>query len=162
MSLQGTSEPADRPSRIPWPPLLLVAALLAAWALGRLAPLPWPGTDDAAARAVGLGIGAAGLALLLWAARTLHRHRTTMLPHVGANALVTDGPYRWRRNPIYLADVMILLGLAEVTKNIWLVGLALLFAVLVTELAIVPEERHLKARFGSLWDEYAAKTRRWI
>ena len=158
----GPTAPADRPGRIPWPPILLAAALFAAWALGTLVPLPWPGVDDSGARAVGLGIGAAGLALAVWAAATLSRHRTTILPHARANALVTDGPYRWRRNPIYLADVMILLGLAELTKNIWLVGLSLVFAVLVTRLAILPEERHLKARFGARWDDYAATTRRWI
>lgn len=153
---------ADRPSTVPWPPLLLVAALAGSWLLGRLAPLPWPGLDDWPARAVGLGLGVAGLLLLAWATLTLRRHHTTIMPHQGAETLVTDGPFRWRRNPIYLADVLILFALAEISKNVWFVLLALAFAVAVTWLAILPEERHLEIKFGEAYRDYTARTRRWI
>ena len=152
----------DRPSAIPWPPILLAGALAGAWLLGAVLPLPWPGLDDAPAHIVGLGIGVAGIALLAWAALTLRRHGTTILPDKAADKLVTDGPYAFRRNPIYLADVLILFGVAELTKNIWFVVLAAVFAVLVTWLAILPEERHLEARFGDEFRNYKARTRRWI
>ena len=136
--------------------------LIASLALGYLAPLGWPGTDDVAARTIGLTIGGAGIALLIWAILTLRRHGTTVLPDVGATALVTDGPY-WRyRNPIYLADAMILLGIAELTKNVWFVLAAAVFAGLVTWLAILPEERHLERRFGKAYLDYKVKSRRWI
>jgi protein-S-isoprenylcysteine O-methyltransferase Ste14 len=85
-----------------------------------------------------------------------------VLPDVGATQLVTSGPY-WRyRNPIYLADAMILLGAAELTKNIWLVAAAAVFAGLVTWLAILPEELHLERRFGQAYLDYKKKSRRWI
>lgn len=156
------TESADRPSHIPWPPILLGGGVIASIALGYLAPLGWPGMDDLAARVIGLTIGIAGIAVLVWAIMTLRRHGTTVLPDVGATALVTDGPY-WRyRNPIYLADVMILLGIAELTKNVWFVVAAAAFAVLVTWLAILPEERHLERRFGKAYLDYKAKSRRWI
>jgi protein-S-isoprenylcysteine O-methyltransferase Ste14 len=152
----------ERPSRIPWPPILLAAGVIAAVALGYLAPIAWPGVDDAPARAIGLIIGAAGVALLGWAIITLRRHDTTVLPDEGATTLVTSGPY-WRyRNPIYLADAMILLGLAELTKNVWFIAAAATFAALVTWLAILPEERHLERRFGQAYLDYKAKSRRWI
>ena len=158
----GPSETTDRPSAIPWPPILLAGGVIAAIALGYLAPLQWPGMNDFAARTIGLTIGAAGVALLAWAILTLRRHGTTVLPDVGATTLVTDGPY-WRyRNPIYLADAMILLGVAELTKNVWLVVAAVAFAALVTWLAILPEERHLERRFGKAYLDYKAKSRRWI
>jgi protein-S-isoprenylcysteine O-methyltransferase Ste14 len=152
----------SRPGAIPWPPVLLVLAITGAVALGRLSPLPWPGMGDGAASLVGLGFGAAGVAILIWAGLTLRRHRTTILPHAGASHLVTDGPYRWRRHPIYIADVFLLFGAAELTRNIWFVILALMFGVLVTQLQIIPEERHLEAKFGDAWREYAKRTRRWI
>jgi len=152
----------ERPSAVPWPPILLVAVIVAAILLGYVAPLPWPGLDDTPARLIGLGIGAAGLILLVWAIFTLRRNDTTFMPDAGATHLVTAGPYRRFRNPIYLADTMLLLGAAELTKNVWLVVAAAVFAVLVTVLAILPEERHLKRRFGQAYLDYKAKSRRWI
>jgi protein-S-isoprenylcysteine O-methyltransferase Ste14 len=153
---------ADRPNRIPWPPLLLLGVVAGAVLLGRLRPLPWPGLDDWPARAVGLGLGAAGIALLIAAIVTLRRHGTTVLPGVGATMLVTSGPFRRFRNPIYLADCLILLGLAELSKNVWFVIAAVVFAILVTWLAIRPEEAHLETRFGDAYLDYKAKTRRWL
>lgn len=151
---------AERPSRIPWPPILLAGVIAAAMALERLAPLAWPGVDDLATRLVGRGIGLAGIALFIWSAWTLHRHGTTLHPDKAANALVTDGPFRLRRNPIYLSHLLILLGIAELTKNVWFVILAAAYAAMVTWLAILPEERHLEARFGDAYRDYKERTRR--
>jgi protein-S-isoprenylcysteine O-methyltransferase Ste14 len=152
----------QRPARIPWPPLLIVGTLAGAWGLGRAVPMAWPGLDDPLARLAGLAIGLGGLALMTWAIVTLRRARTTVLPHHGASVLVTSGPYRFRRNPIYLGELLILLGLAELTKSLWLVLLAPVFALLITWLAILPEERHLEVRFGDTYRAYKARTRRWI
>ena len=152
----------DRPSAVPWPPLLLLVLIAASIGLGRLAPLPWPGLDDLAVQIVGLGIGGAGLALMAWAIWTLHRARTTVQPHKSADHLVTTGPFTRFRNPIYLGDVMVLLGVAELTKNLWFVAAAFTFAVLVTWLAIIPEERHLEARFKDAYLDYKKRSRRWL
>jgi protein-S-isoprenylcysteine O-methyltransferase Ste14 len=156
------SDPAKRPNSVPWPPLLLVGAAGGAVVCGRLIPLPWPGIADPMARAIGLGIGALGLLLAVWAIVTMVRAGTAVRPDRGASVLVTSGPFVRFRNPIYLADTMILLGLAEVTKNAWFVIFALLFAILVTWLAILPEERHLEARFGEAYRAYKERSRRWI
>ena len=151
-----------RPSRVPWPPLLLAGVFVTCWFLGHVMPLTWPGLDDTAASAVGLLFGLAGVLLLVWSILTLRRHQTTILPHEGASQLVTVGPYAIVRNPIYLADILILFGLAEVTKNVWFAIAAPVFGGLVTWLAILPEERHLASKFGGAWHTYASKTRRLI
>ena len=152
----------DKPSAIPWPPILLLATVVASAVLIRVVPLRWPGLDDAAARFIGLGFGVAGLALIFWSAITMWRHKTTVLPNRGVSELVTDGPYRFRRNPIYIGDALVLLGIAEMTKNIWFAILVPVFALLVTWLAILPEERHLEAKFGDRWRAYRDTTRRWL
>lgn len=157
-----TTDAISRPSTIPWPPILILGAVVAALVLGRWAPLPWPGQDDILARIAGYAIGLAGLALLIWSAATLRRHGTTILPDEAATTLVTDGPFRFRRNPIYLADALILLGVAELTHNIWFAIMAVTFVALVTWLAVLPEERHLEARFADAYRDYKARTRRWI
>lgn len=151
-----------RPTSIPWPPILLVAAFVAALIMKRAVPLTWPGLDDLPARVIGTGFGLGGLALMIWGFMTLQRHRTTVMPHQGVDHLVTDGPYRFRRNPIYLGEVLLMLGMAELTKNIWFVIVALVFALLLTVLQIIPEERHLEAKFGDTYRDYKERTRRWI
>jgi protein-S-isoprenylcysteine O-methyltransferase Ste14 len=151
-----------RPTSIPWPPLLLVATLILGWLAGRLYPLRWPGIDDLAARVVGYGLGAAGIALVAWGVATLYRAGTTFRPDQGADRLVTEGPFRYRRNPIYLGDVLILLGLAQLALNIWFAILAPVFALAVLKLAIEPEERHLEERFGQAYLDYKERTRRWF
>jgi protein-S-isoprenylcysteine O-methyltransferase Ste14 len=152
----------SRPSTIPWPPLLLAAVVLGGWVAGLLYPIRWPGLDDPAARLVGYALGAAGIALMVWALVTLHRAGTTFEPHKGADRLVTDGPFAWRRNPIYLGHVLILLGLAQLTYNVWFAILAPVYALAVFWLAVLPEERHLEERFGDAYRDYAARTRRWF
>jgi protein-S-isoprenylcysteine O-methyltransferase Ste14 len=158
----GASDPALRPTGFPWPPILALGGVVIGWWLQHAAPLPWPGVNDTAARVVGLGFGVAGAALAAWAILTMRRHDTTVLPHRGATALVTDGPFAHWRNPIYIADVLIILFLAEVAKSMWIVFFAPLFIILVTWLAILPEERHLTARFGDAYRNYQARTKRWL
>ena len=126
--------------------MLLGACVAAGIALNLTYKLPWPGLDDTAARAIGLAIGAAGIALIVWAAMTLWRHRTTVLPNRGVSALVTDGPYRFLRNPIYIGDAMVLLGLAEMTKNIWFAILVPVFVLLVATYERIIDG--LSARWG--------------
>lgn len=152
----------DRPTSFPWPPVLVAAGVLAGWYLQRVAPLPWPGLDDLGARIVGLGFGIAGVALAAWAAFTMWRHNTTVLPHRGVTALVTDGPFARWRNPIYIADVLLIFFFAELTKSMWVVLFAPVFIMLVTWLAILPEERHLTARFGDAYRDYQSRTKRWL
>jgi protein-S-isoprenylcysteine O-methyltransferase Ste14 len=156
------TEPASRPTAVPWPPLLFVAALAVAALLGRLYPLGWPGLDDTPARVIGYGLGAAGLALVVWGLVTLYRAGTTIQPNQRADRLVTERAFRFRRNPIYMGEVLLLLGLAEPTHNIWFAILAPLFAIAIHGLAILPEERHLEERFGRDYLDYKERTRRWF
>jgi protein-S-isoprenylcysteine O-methyltransferase Ste14 len=152
----------ERPSPVPWPPLLLAAALGAAIVLGRLYPLPWPGVADVPAQIIGYGLGLLGVGLIAWGTVTLLRADTTVLPHKRAGRLVTHGAFGFRRNPIYMGEVLALLGLAQATGNIWLAIMAPVFAVAVLVLAILPEERHLETRFGEEYLAYKERTRRWF
>jgi protein-S-isoprenylcysteine O-methyltransferase Ste14 len=151
-----------RPSAIPWPPVLVAAALAAGALLGRLHPLPWPGLDDLPARVIGYALGGVGVLLIGWGFLSLVRAHTTVLPHKQAGQLVTHGAFRFRRNPIYMGEVLAFLGLAQATGNIWFAILAPVFAAAVLVLAILPEERHLEARFGDDYAAYKASTRRWF
>lgn len=155
-------ERATRANSVPWPPVLFVAAIAAAFALDWGRPIAWPGMDDMAARLLGYSFGIASIVLVVSAIRELRRANTTVMPDGVSSALVTTGPYAYFRNPIYLGEVLLLLCAAEIMKNVWFVLAAAVFAVLVTVLQILPEERHLTARFGDAYDAYRSRTRRWI
>jgi protein-S-isoprenylcysteine O-methyltransferase Ste14 len=158
----ASSAASDRANSFPWPPLLLLGAFAGAVIFGATYPMPWIGIDDWPAQWVGRGFGIAGVGLIVWAMIELRRHKTTILPDGTASTLVTSGPFFRFRNPIYLGEVLIMLALAEITKNIWFVPFAGLFAVLVTKLQIEAEERHLEARFGDQYRAYVARSGRWL
>jgi protein-S-isoprenylcysteine O-methyltransferase Ste14 len=151
---------ADRPNRLPWPPIVFGSAAVAAWLAGRALPLPWPALPALAM--LGWAMIAAGLALDLWAMAVMWRQQANILPHRAATALVTAGPFAWSRNPIYLGNTLLLSGCGLAFGNAWLLLAAAAAAVAVTVLAIRREEAHLAARFGDAWTTYAARTARWF
>jgi protein-S-isoprenylcysteine O-methyltransferase Ste14 len=153
---------ATRPNRIPWPPVLLALAIGGALALGWLAPLPWPGLDDLPARIIGYGFGLAGAALIGWALVVFAHYRANVWPTRAATTLLTSGPFRLWRNPIYMGEILLLLGAAQALHNLWFVPAAAVFAIAVLKLAIIPEEAHLEARFGDDYLRYKAQSRRWF
>jgi len=74
--------------------------------------------------------------------------------------LVTTGPYRHVRHPIYIAFIAIMLLLAPLSTN-WVLGLSGLLLVTSIAVARIPvEERELRERFGARWDAYEDQTRR--
>lgn len=157
------SEIEIRPNRLPWPPLIYAAAIAAAALLGWLAPLPWlPSPASEFLFAVGCVAIAGALAMDLAAMRTLARANTTIMPNRGASHLVSTGPFGFSRNPIYLGNTLITLGIGLVSGIAWFVPAALAAAFATQKLAIEREERHLEARFGRRWRDYAKKVRRWI
>ncbi len=151
---------AERPNVLPWPPLIYAASAVAAYGLGRLLPLAF--APDPAARWGGAALAGAGLALDFWAMGVMWRARTNIFPHRGADALMISGPFRWTRNPIYLGNTVVMLGLSLGLDNLWFAALGLAAAVFVQHLAIRREEIHLAQRFGEAWRSYAARTPRWL
>jgi hypothetical protein len=73
-----------------------------------------------------------------------------------------DGPFSFTRNPLYVAGTMLVLGIGLVSGIVWFLLLAILAAFTVQKLAIEREERHLQARFGETYLDYARRVRQWI
>jgi protein-S-isoprenylcysteine O-methyltransferase Ste14 len=156
-------DPHVRPNRLPWPPIIYVAAALLAVVMHRAAPLSWvDGPVRMVLAAAGLCGLCAGIALEITTALTFRRHRTTIWPNRGATALITNGPFAKSRNPIYLGNTLLMFGAGLLFGMAWFLPLGLGAALLVQKLAIEREERHLEARFGDAWRAYAANTPRWL
>jgi protein-S-isoprenylcysteine O-methyltransferase Ste14 len=120
--------------------------------------LPWPGL----ARPAGATVVILALVNDIWCVASMARHRTTIRPDRAASSLVTEGPFRWSRNPIYVSHVALTAGLGLAFGSAWVVLLLPALVVGLTKLAIEPEERHLSIKFGSRFAAYVAQTRRWL
>lgn len=105
---------------------------------------------------------ALGIALNLQADRLFHRQATTVNPFGQPTALLTSGPFRFSRNPMYLGFVLILLGIAFLLRTLTPYLVILFFFLLIHNAYIRFEERSLADRFGSAWEAYRRSTRRWI
>jgi len=153
----------QRPNTLPLPPMLLVATLIGGYLLHSYLPIGWPPEDVTNTMRYG-GYLLVAIALLLdvWTFQTLRRNNTTILPNKAASQLATDGPFRVSRNPIYLGNVIITLGVGFILGSRWFLLLAALLYVLLSNLAIKREEEHLEANFPEQWAEYSSKVRRWI
>jgi len=157
----GKRSDATRPRTWILPPLPYALALALGWWLDRnFLSLPWDWGASGRALA-GLLIGLA-LALIGWTTRTFWRHRTTVNPYKGASVLCTRGPFRFSRNPIYLADWVLLLAGCLLLHTWWPITFAPIIWASVRFGVISHEERHLEARFGPAYREYKARVRRWI
>jgi protein-S-isoprenylcysteine O-methyltransferase Ste14 len=105
---------------------------------------------------------ALGLGLDLWAMATMMLAHTNILPNRAAGRLVTRGPFAISRNPIYLGNTTLMLGIGLAFHALWLLPLAICAAALVERLAIRREETHLALLFGPEWTAYAKTTARWL
>lgn len=157
------TDPATRPSRFPWPPVIYLAAIGVSIALWLLYPLPWFGSPlSDILFALGCVMVLAVVGIDVSAMRTLKRADTTIRPDRASTHLVTSGAFSFSRNPIYLANTMIMLAAGLIAGIAWFIPLALIAAFLTQKLAIEGEEKHLALRFGKKYSDYRKRVRRWI
>ena len=102
------------------------------------------------------------IGLFLSAVRTFRTAGTPVPGNRPTTTIVRSGPYRFSRNPIYLAFSLLQLGIAFWVNSLWLV-ITLLAAVALMSLVVIPkEEWYLERRFPSEYPPYKASVRRWI
>jgi len=151
------------PRIIALPPLVFAAAILGGIALDALLPSPFvPGGHSAARVAPGIFFIAVGGLLARWAHKNFLRHGTNALPWRPTNTLVTAGPYRFTRNPMYLAMAIATFGIAIAAGSFYALLLLIPAIVLVDRHAIRREEAFLTQRFGEDYLAFKRQVRRWI
>lgn len=142
------------------PPLIYLASMALGLVLHRVWPRPL--VSDVTLATLG---GALVVAALLLFGASVQRFRAAGTPvpaRKPTTAIVRSGPYRFTRNPIYLAFSLLQLGIAAWVNSWWLVA-TLAAAVAIIHWVVVPrEERYLEARFGSAYLDYKASVRRWL
>ncbi len=147
------------------PPLLFIGGLVIAWLLEtRLRS--WP--LGIAPGAAGFFTGAAyvliamGFGIMAWAMITFARASTAIIPHRPASRLVDTGPFRLTRNPMYSGMTLAYLGGCFLVGSWW--GVVLLPAVLwvLYTRVVRREEWYLAAEFGTAYDDYRRRVKRWV
>jgi len=157
------TQSSDRPNRFPWPPVITLAAFVAGVVLDIYYPLDLPGgMGHEMLQGVGVLLAMVATAFYVTAFREMSHARTTLNPTGRASHLVTTGPYSLTRNPIYLANFILMIAFGLVLSSLWLFIAAILAAIGEQKLGIEREEAYLERRFGKAWRDYKKKVRRWI
>lgn len=114
--------------------------------------------------AVAGALGSGSLGLLVWAVAAFRRHETTVDPLAPerADRLVSDGPFRITRNPMYVAMLGTLVAHAGARRSAPGLLPAVGFALVIDQVQIEAEERAMAAKFGADWHQYAATAPRWL
>lgn len=145
--------------RVP-PPVYYVAAFLVGVLLELIFPTSWP--PFGVRLAVALLAGGAWLALDGVATVLFHRAGTSMVPMNPTTALVTSGPYRVTRNPMYVGMAFLYIALAFAFGVIWALVCLPAVIVIVDRFVIAREEPYLERKFGQAYLDYKARVRRWL
>jgi protein-S-isoprenylcysteine O-methyltransferase Ste14 len=144
----------DRPGVIAPPPAIFLIAFLIGAACRNF--LPRVGSPIAGSVLAVIGVAIGG-----WAFTQMQRARTNIDPYKPATALVTSGPYRFTRNPIYLAMTLLYVA-AAISFRIIPALILLPIAILLLQFGVIRrEERYLEAKFGDRYREYRSRVRRW-
>jgi protein-S-isoprenylcysteine O-methyltransferase Ste14 len=160
--LQGDAARVRSVMRIPVP-WVFVLVYLAGVAAQFLLPIPIHSPDiTRVVRVAGFVLVVAGVIVAFSAVGIFKRTSTTIVPFELPSTLVTWGPYRFTRNPMYVSLTLIYVGVAGMRVEIWpLIVLPLLLAY-VNFMVIPMEERHLHGVFGNAYQEYGKRVRRWF
>lgn len=111
---------------------------------------------------VALALAIVGVAIVVLAARTLRAAGTNVDPLLPTTAIVTAGPYRFSRNPIYVGLTLFYLGLS-LTFNTWWAVIILVPILAIMHLGVVRrEERYLEQKFGEPYRQFRSRVRRYL
>ena len=103
-----------------------------------------------------------GGSLLIWAVKTMRRENAEIEPNREPSAFVSTGPYRFSRNPMYIANLLFIAAFVTLTWSAWFVLAGVVQAALLGVWVIPQEELRLKRAFPVLAAEWFSRTRRWI
>ncbi len=141
------------------PPYLLAACAVLTVVLVVAVP-PWPGL--AWAQMLAVAVLALGIWLPIAAVGNLSHRGTTLNPFGTPSVLVTDGLFRYSRNPVYLGFTVFLVGLGLLGASPWALLPALIFAGICNWHYIPFEEQTAARVFGADYAAYRARVRRWL
>ena len=142
------------------PPLLLVVSLGVGFLLRWVAPLAF--FTSTGTVMMGPAIVVLSFGIFFWALGTMLHGHASIPTNTPTDAIVAGGPFRFSRNPIYLAMILLHIGVGVWANSLWFLVLAAITVALLTWGVIVREERYLERKFRDEYLSYKSGVRRWI
>jgi len=143
--------------------LLFVLGMVGGWLLDCAFPLPLIGPAARSAAALGGWVLVAlGTGFAVWGLATFRGAGTSICPNRPASTLVTHGPFRLSRNPMYVGLSLVYLGVVLLVNSVWIMLFGPFVIAILYLTVIRHEERYLAATFGVAYDEYRRRVRRWL
>lgn len=169
--MQAHNAPKDAPDVVVHPPVLFAGALVLGALCQRLWPLwfsatngpwreSWPGGDIMVVKTLGWGVLVLGFVYAGAAIVKFRRAGTGIPTFHAATALVTDGIYRFTRNPMYVGAILMQTGVALLLANGWLLLLLAPVLAVLRWGVVAREEAYMEAKFGEAYRDYRARVRR--
>jgi protein-S-isoprenylcysteine O-methyltransferase Ste14 len=155
------SDATDTAQVVVRPPIAWALAVLVGLALNWLIPLPFM-PPAVSAGWLGGTLFAIALALFAWAIATVARAGSHVPTNMPTTTIVDRGPYRFTRNPIYLAMFLGLVGLAMAFDSLWLLAVLVPFALVIRYGVVAREEAYLERKFDDAYRRYRSRVRRWL
>lgn len=149
----------DLPGVVAHPPLIYLLFMAAGAWMQNLLPIivPIPGH-----KLVGISLATAGCMLSAWSIVQFSTHRVNPDPFKPTESLITTGPYEFSRNPIYLAFVVLQIGIGIWSEWTWIALMAIPATTVIFFGVIIREERYLEAKFSDKYLAYRSRVRRWL
>lgn len=158
-TISSNKEP-DHAGVYPLPPMVMFIMLLAGLGLDMLHPLPlglgMVGT------LIGMMLGMDAITLVVFTACLMKKAGTNVPPNRPTKLIISHGPFRFSRNPIYIGFTLAMAAFALLFDSGWLAGLLVMFFFYIDRHVIPREEAYLSRKFGQEYITYTTKVRRWI
>ena len=143
--------------KITFPPVILLASIV----LQIILLFSFPISVDLSSL-LGLILILSGISLVFVSLRFMRKMKTTFIPDGTPEVLISSGPFKFSRNPIYLGMLTILVGLAFLMSSLSAIIIAIVFGTIINFTWIAHEEKKLHELFSEDWENYSSKVKRWI
>jgi protein-S-isoprenylcysteine O-methyltransferase Ste14 len=154
------SDERDNPGINVPPPLIYVVPLALGLLLDRRAHLPF--LPRGVSRGLGCSLLGGGVVLNVWFLKTIRNAEVPIRTDRPVPRLTTEGPFRYTRNPSYLALAVIYAGIAVLRNSLWAMLMLPLVVMVIQHGVIRREERYLERTFGEEYLAYKERVHRWV
>ena len=157
--ISSVAQEAANPGRVR-PPFVYLTAIILGVAIHLIAPVRF--FPAKLAVPFGLGFVAVAIALFYSSVAKLRAAGTPLPGGQPTTTIVRTGPYRFTRNPIYVAFSLFQLGIAIWINSVWLLVTLAAAVTVIDSVVIAREERYLERKFGAQYLDYKKSVRRWV